>query len=171
MKTHLILLTCVAALASGCGTAPRDGSDQQTHYYALKRPVPASASGVTTVHAAPTAPAAQGPANTAHIVYFDFDDARLQPRYQQIVTSHGEFLRANRHRLVVLEGHTDERGGTEYNVGLAQRRAEQVRRALALMGVPDRQMEAVGLGEEKPASLLQTEEGYQLNRRVEFRYR
>ncbi|MNT76847.1 Peptidoglycan-associated lipoprotein precursor [compost metagenome] len=70
-----------------------------------------------------------------------------------------------------LDGHTDERGGTEYNIGLGQRRAETVRQALMRMGVADSQLEAVSFGKEKPASQLQTEEGHQLNRRVEFSYR
>ncbi len=168
MKSHLLLLAGAALLVSGCGTAPRDGSEQQAHYYAFRA---APASGVTTVHAGPSEAASTGPGNSSHIVYFAFDDDSLQPQYQKIVETHGEFLRANKDRQVVLEGHTDERGGTEYNLALGQRRAETVNRALRMMGVSSAQLEAVSFGEEKPASMSRTEQGYQLNRRVEFRYR
>ena len=70
-----------------------------------------------------------------------------------------------------LEGHTDSRGGREYNLALGQRRAEAVQRALTQLGVPAERLEAISWGMEKPASLANTEEGYQLNRRAEFSYR
>jgi peptidoglycan-associated lipoprotein len=72
---------------------------------------------------------------------------------------------------VALEGHTDERGGREYNLALGQRRAEAVRRALALLGVADSQMEAVSFGKEKPAVPGSDEAAWAKNRRVEIVYR
>ncbi|MCY1539182.1 Outer membrane protein P6 [compost metagenome] len=71
----------------------------------------------------------------------------------------------------MIEGHTDLRGGREYNLALGQRRAEAVQRMLTQMGVPGERIEAVSWGIEKPASLATTEEGHQLNRRAEFSYR
>ena len=81
------------------------------------------------------------------------------------------FLKANSGRRVALEGHTDERGGREYNLALGQRRAEAVRRALALLGVGDNQMEAVSFGKEKPAMPGSDEQAWAQNRRVEIVYR
>jgi len=72
---------------------------------------------------------------------------------------------------VALEGHTDERGGREYNLALGQRRAEAVRRALAVLGVSDNQMEAVSFGKEKPAVPGSDEAAWAKNRRVEIVYR
>ena len=72
---------------------------------------------------------------------------------------------------MVLEGHTDERGGREYNLALGQKRADAVRRALALMGVQETQMEAVSFGKEKPAVQGSGEEAWSQNRRVELAYR
>jgi len=72
---------------------------------------------------------------------------------------------------VSLEGNTDARGGSEYNLALDQKRAEAVRRALGLLGVTDSQVEAVSFGAEKPAANGADEASYAQNRRVEFSYR
>lgn len=167
MKTQLFLWTCVAAFASGCATQPQEGATQQVYYQAYKRQ---DAAVVRRVEPAP-APSVLGPMGVSGTVYFGFDQSTLQPQYLRIVEQHGEYLRQHTGRKVQLDGHTDERGGTEYNIGLGQRRAETVRQALMRMGVADSQLEAVSFGKEKPASQLQTEEGHQLNRRVEFSYR
>jgi len=71
---------------------------------------------------------------------------------------------------VTLEGNTDERGGREYNLALGQKRADAVRRALGLLGVPESQMEAVSFGKEKPAVQGSSEDAYAKNRRVELTY-
>ena len=74
-------------------------------------------------------------------------------------------------RKVTLEGHTDERGGREYNLALGQKRAEAVRSALGLLGVIDNQLEAVSFGKEKPAALGSDEAAMAKNRRAEISYR
>ncbi|MGJ4749044.1 OmpA family protein, partial [Leptospira sp. SA-E8] len=81
------------------------------------------------------------------------------------------YLASNTSLRVVVEGHTDERGGREYNLALGQRRAEAVRRALTLLGVADAQVEAVSFGEEKPAVAGSTEAAWSQNRRSEISYR
>jgi len=87
------------------------------------------------------------------------------------VEAHASYLRNRPQSKVVIEGHTDQRGGREYNLALGQRRADSVQRALTQLGVPAERIEAISWGLEKPASLETTEEGYQLNRRAEFSYR
>jgi len=79
-------------------------------------------------------------------------------------------LQANKQFKVQLEGHTDERGGREYNLALGQKRAETVRRALTLLGVSDAQLEAVSFGKEKPAASGPDEAAFAKNRRVEIKY-
>ena len=81
------------------------------------------------------------------------------------------FIKADPARKVTVEGHTDERGGREYNLALGQKRAEAVRRSLNLLGVSDSQVEAVSYGEEKPASVGHDESAYSQNRRAEISYR
>ena len=105
------------------------------------------------------------------IVYFDFDSFEVKGEYAATLEANARYLAANRTRRVNLEGHTDERGGREYNLALGQKRAEAVRRALALLGVPETQMEAVSFGEEKPAQTGFDESAFSKNRRVELTYR
>ena len=115
--------------------------------------------------------AGQAPANVARVVYFDFDSYAVRPEFNGLIDGHAKFLNGNSQRRVNLEGHTDERGGREYNLALGQKRAEAVRRALAVSGVSDSQMEAVSFGKEKPASQGSNEEAWAQNRRVELTYR
>ncbi len=111
------------------------------------------------------------PAGLERLVYFDFDSFDVRSDATPILEANARYLRANPNRKVNLEGHTDERGGREYNLALGQKRAESVRRALSLMGIPDSQMEPVSFGEEKPAAVGFDEGSYAQNRRVELVYR
>jgi peptidoglycan-associated lipoprotein len=112
-----------------------------------------------------------GPANAAKVIYFDYDSYAIKPEFQAAVDAHARFLNANKTRKMAIEGHTDERGGREYNLALGQKRSEAVRRALALLGVGEGQMEAVSFGKEKPANTNADEAGWALNRRAEINYR
>jgi peptidoglycan-associated lipoprotein len=128
-------------------------------------------SGVAPVVTDSAAGTAAGPANVARLIYFDYDSYVIKPEFQSMIDAHSRFLKANANRRVTLEGHTDERGGREYNLALGQRRAEAVRRALGLLGVADRQLEAVSFGKEKPANPGSDEAAWAQNRRVEIVYR
>ena len=105
------------------------------------------------------------------VVYFDFDSFAIRPEFQTVIESHAKYIRADKSRRVVIEGHTDERGGREYNLALGQKRSEAVRKALSLLGVPEGQLEAVSFGKEKPAMQGTTEAAMQKNRRAEISYR
>lgn len=104
------------------------------------------------------------------IIYFDYDRAEIKPEYVQIVAAHAKFLNGNAGRKVRLEGHSDERGSREYNIGLGERRAQAVRRALMLQGVTDPQITTVSYGEERPSVAGSDETAYSRNRRVELVY-
>jgi peptidoglycan-associated lipoprotein len=136
---------------------------------------PGSAGGqtnqVTPVVVDPAANLRAGPANVARVIYFDYDSYVIKPDSQPLVEAHARFLRANPGRQVAVEGHTDERGGREYNLALGQKRSEAVRRALSLLGVPDAQVEAVSFGKEKPAAPGSDEASWAQNRRAEIVYR
>ncbi|WP_066265422.1 peptidoglycan-associated lipoprotein Pal [Hydrogenophaga palleronii] len=114
---------------------------------------------------------AQQPNALTRIVYFDYDSFEVKGEFAATLEANARYLNANRSRRVNLEGHTDERGGREYNLALGQKRAEAVRRALSLLGVTDAQMEAVSFGEEKPAQVGFDEAAFSKNRRVELTYR
>ena len=127
-------------------------------------------STIAPVAIAPQPPAAPPPAG-ARIVYFDYDSFAIKPEFQDLIDTHARYLKADRNRKVSIEGHTDERGGREYNLALGQKRAEAVRRALGLLGVPDAQIEAVSFGKEKPAVQGTDEAAMARNRRAEISYR
>ncbi len=106
----------------------------------------------------------------SRLVYFDYDSFVIRPEFQAVIAAHARFLRAQPSRKVAVEGHTDERGGREYNLALGQKRAEAVRDALAILGVPSGQMEAVSFGKEKPVVAGDEEAALAKNRRTEIRY-
>ncbi|GAB2726200.1 peptidoglycan-associated lipoprotein Pal [Melaminivora jejuensis] len=128
-------------------------------------------SGVAPVDLTQAGQGDGGPVGVARIIYFDFDSYAVRPEYQSVLEGHARFLKAAPGRKVMIEGHTDERGGREYNLALGQKRAEAVRRSLALLGVTDVQMEAVSFGKEKPAVSGFNEDAYSQNRRAELSYR
>jgi peptidoglycan-associated lipoprotein len=105
-----------------------------------------------------------------NVVYFDYDSFALKPEARAVLERNAAHLQANKQFKVQLEGHTDDRGGREYNLALGQKRAETVRRALTLLGVSDAQVEAVSFGKEKPAASGADEATYAKNRRVEIKY-
>ena len=113
----------------------------------------------------------QQPDAMARTVYFDYDSFEVRAEYTTTLEANARYLKADDSRKLALEGHTDERGGREYNLALGQKRAEAVRRSLALLGVSDAQMEPVSFGEEKPAAFGFDEESFAKNRRVELTYR
>ncbi len=128
-------------------------------------------SRVAAVSADTAASQAAGPAGVARLIYFDYDSVAIKPEFQGLIEGHARFLRANTTRRIAIEGHTDERGGREYNLALGQRRAQAVRRALGLLGVADNQVEAVSFGKEKPAVAGSDENAWSKNRRAEITYR
>jgi peptidoglycan-associated lipoprotein len=105
-----------------------------------------------------------------NIVYFDYDQAEIRGEFSDMVAAHARNLGANPRLRVRLEGHSDERGSREYNIGLGERRAQAVRRALLLQGAGDDQITTVSYGEERPAVMGSDENAWSRNRRVEIVY-
>jgi peptidoglycan-associated lipoprotein len=105
------------------------------------------------------------------IVYFDFDSYVVKDDYRPVIEFNAKRLTTNKQRKVVVEGHTDERGGSEYNLALGQKRAEAVAKSLTLLGVADGQVEAVSFGKERPAVQGSDEAAWAKNRRAELKDR
>ena len=103
-------------------------------------------------------------------VYFDYDSFVVREDGKPVVANHSGYLTKNTGRKVLIQGNTDERGGTEYNLALGQKRAEAVRRAMGSLGVAEGQMEAVSLGEEKPKATGSNEAAWAENRRADIVY-
>jgi peptidoglycan-associated lipoprotein len=155
-----------ARAVGAAGVSGQAAADAASAAAAAKLAAAADASGAAAKAAATAALAAR-----ERIVYFDFDSFVIRPEARPTIEAHGRRLRADAKLHVALEGHTDDRGGREYNLGLGQKRADAVRKALSLLGVADGQMEAVSFGKEKPAVPGNTEAAMQENRRVEINYR
>jgi peptidoglycan-associated lipoprotein len=139
------------------GTAASQGSQAQ--------------SAVAPIKVDELAIAKAGPAQVARVVYFDFDSFVIKPEYQSVLAAHAKFMREHAAAKMAIAGHTDERGGREYNLALGQKRAEAVKKALSLLGVSESQLEAVSYGEEKPADNGNGEAAFAKNRRAELNYR
>jgi peptidoglycan-associated lipoprotein len=105
------------------------------------------------------------------LVFFDFDKSSIRQEFLMMLDAHSMFLVNNPNQNVVLEGHADERGTREYNLGLGENRAKQVATYLQLKGVSAAQIDVVSYGEEKPLSLGKTEANYAENRRVQIVYK
>ena len=182
-RVHFSLLSALTLSLTlvGCGSnvklndvAVEDRSGAPTA--ASPTPAPAAAPAAAGRAVAPveirsTDSAGAGPAGVARVIYFDYDSFTVRSEFQSAVDAHSRFLTSNKARKIAIEGHTDERGGREYNLALGQKRAEAVRRSMTLLGVAESQIEAVSLGEEKPAQTGSTEEAYARNRRAEVNYR
>jgi peptidoglycan-associated lipoprotein len=104
------------------------------------------------------------------IIYFDFDKSEIKQQYADIVTSAARNLTSNPNLKLKLEGNTDNRGTREYNIGLGERRAQAVRRALMLQGVAESQLSTTSFGAERPAVEGDDESAWSQNRRVELVY-
>src|SRR5579883_1693410 len=104
------------------------------------------------------------------IIYFDFDKSEIKPEFAEIIAAHARYLTAHPNLKMRLEGNTDERGTREYNIGLGERRAQAVRRALMLQGVAEAQLTTVSYGAERPAVQGDDESAWSQNRRVEMVY-
>lgn len=175
---HLLLALGVVVLMTGCGSAvkldsvpveDKSGTTiSQEGAEGLGSAV--GKGGVTSVDIGKSAQQAALPAGP-RIVYFDYDSFVIKQEFQSVIEAHARYIKADKSRKVAIEGHTDERGGREYNLALGQKRAEAVRSALGLLGVVDSQVEAVSFGKEKPAVQGGDEDAMAKNRRAEINYR
>jgi len=107
---------------------------------------------------------------STRVIHFDFDASEIRADYRDVVIAHGEYLAANPTVTVTVEGHTDERGSREYNIGLGERRANAVKRLMLAQGAFETQMVTVSYGEERPLSLGSDEASLAQNRRAEILY-
>ncbi len=105
----------------------------------------------------------------ARTIYFDFDSFVIKDEFKPAVDAHAKRLLSDPKKQLVIEGHTDERGGSEYNLALGQKRAEAVARSLSLLGVKAAQLESVSFGKERPTATGSDEGAWAQNRRAEIK--
>ena len=173
--THAVAFALLAVGLGGC-SKPKQVQPEAT----TQAPVDSGAqtsglgseTGPATAATAGTMSAAQQQALAAlqsrNIVYFEYDSSEIRADYVSVVGAHAAYLTKYPTARVRLEGHADERGSREYNIGLGERRAQTVRKALMLQGVTESQVTTVSYGEERPAVEGSDESAYAQNRRVEL---
>jgi peptidoglycan-associated lipoprotein len=175
----VLLMASVLTLSACSGKKVKPGAETGGEAIGSATSGAAQSSGVGTAGASTAAGEGSGgagalgpsgPLGSQRIIYFDFDSSDIRPEFVDVVAAHGRFLAGNASIRVRLEGHTDERGSREYNIGLGERRAQTVKRALALQGVQESQIATVSYGEERPAVTGSDENAYSKNRRVEIVY-
>lgn len=181
-KTIAVLLALL--VMSACSTVKLDEKapvEDRASKSVEKAPAPAPAAAPMTAQPAPAAidatpTKAADPLNDAtgmlakRSIYFDLDSYVIKDEFKSVIEAHAKYLVSRGDRKVILQGNTDERGGSEYNLALGQKRAEAVRKALSLAGVGEQQMEAVSFGKEKPKAMGSDESAWSQNRRTDIAY-
>jgi len=104
------------------------------------------------------------------VIYFDFDKSEVRSEYRPIVAAHAAYVSAHGSARVTLEGHADERGTREYNLGLGERRSNAVSGLLSAAGAMGSQLDSVSYGEERPVCRVSDDSCWSQNRRVEIVY-
>ena len=167
----LLLALASVALVAGCASTKLDKpaevekKDVQTTTTTQSTPD----TGKSTVATTDESSKVVAPITLDRVIYFDFDSYAVKDEFRPIVEAHANLLKANPSAKEVAEGHTDERGGSEYNLALGQKRAEAVVQQMKVLGVGDSQLEAVSYGKERPAVDGHDESAWAKNRRVEPR--
>jgi len=171
MHRAIVIVLVAAALSLG-GCASKRPKPAAESPGAADQGAQGAGAGGNYSRAGPDEEAAgpQGGRLAERIVYFDFDSSEIKGAGTDVVGAHAKYLAGNPATRVRLEGHTDERGSREYNIGLGERRAQAVRRALLLQGASDAQISTVSYGEERPAVAGHDEAAWAKNRRVEIVY-
>jgi peptidoglycan-associated lipoprotein len=178
---RLTLLSTVSAVAflSACGSGVKLDenagksapiTDASTSIATKGDPNATASANISPVVLAPKNDDALA-AGLTRVIYFDFDSFVVKDEFRSAVDGHAKLLTANKGKKVIVEGHTDERGGREYNLALGQKRAEAVQKSLTLLGVSAEQIEAVSFGEERAALSGSGEEAWAKNRRAEIKDR
>ena len=160
-KSATAILTASILLAA-CSTTPQKTNQAE--------PVPAPPNVASASGQASAAQSDGQIAKTlaAKSIYFDYDDYTLKPEYQTLLKADSDLLKSAKELSITVEGNADERGSHEYNLALGQKRAEAVRKALSIHGVPDTRMEAISYGKERPRSTCSEEKCWAENRRADI---
>jgi peptidoglycan-associated lipoprotein len=170
----LVVLMAVLLTAAGCraaATVPPDlaaatgEAGEAASAVAAVEPPDSDALGATPP---PPPPEEFEPVPRLADIYFDYDGYEIRAEDTRVLDENAKWLRANPDTLVLIEGHTDERGTSEYNLGLGDRRAAAAMRYLLAQGVPAARMVAISYGEERPLCTDATQACWARNRRAHF---
>ncbi|WP_370538386.1 peptidoglycan-associated lipoprotein Pal [Ideonella sp.] len=171
-RAGLGAMLAATLLAAGCASSVKlDDTPVETRAPKAVDSQPATQSSQSGVNTVDLNKNDLGASAVGKVVYFDFDSFVVKEEFRSVLEGNAKMLNASKQRKLTIEGHTDERGGREYNLALGQKRAEAVQKSLALLGVADGQMESVSYGEERPAVQGSDEAAWAKNRRAELKDR
>jgi len=180
----LLVSALFAALLAGCASTPTPESsapvEDRTASTAAGSGAGASTSpgsgsnigGTATQGSGQGSAALRDPNNilSRRSIYFDYDSDQVKDQYRPLVEAHARYLQGNRSARMTIQGNTDERGSREYNIALAQRRADSAKRMMQLLGAGETQIETVSFGKEKPKNPGHDETAWAENRRDDIVY-
>ncbi|MGD9163811.1 MAG: peptidoglycan-associated lipoprotein Pal [Chromatiales bacterium] len=171
LLTLWVSLILSIGLLAGCGSTPDSQSGADVSEQSMGATYDASTAAASAGEAWQGDPLENPNSMLAsRVIYFDFDQSTVRSDYLDVISAHSDYLAANPQVVVRLEGHADERGTREYNLGLGENRANSVRSLMMAQGVADNQIMVVSYGEERAAAYEHNEEAWALNRRVELVY-
>lgn len=174
LHRHLLTAIAVASLAA-CSSVKLDETPVETrtggavvagNQNAARDAANSSQTRVASVDVTNTN--AQAMSNLPRIVYFDYDSYVVKDEFRPVIEVNAKALSSDKKRRMAVEGHTDDRGSSEYNLALGQRRAESVVKSLTLLGAEASQLEPVSFGKERPAVQGENESAWAKNRRAEL---
>jgi peptidoglycan-associated lipoprotein len=170
---HSVAVALVVAAFAGCSsTGGNKGEDVAVEDLSVESGGGAVATGVGSGYGDLSVESLSDPNSplSQRVIYFEFDSSEVASQDRPLVEAHAAFLAANPEIKVAVEGHADERGAREYNIGLGEQRSQSVRRMMEFQGVSPTQISTVSFGEEKPAVEGHDESAWSMNRRVELVY-
>ncbi len=180
-----ILISALSAtgllLAAGCQTTPEEQKPGAAAVEDRSKPAAAKPGAdarsverakIAAIDVTATASALKDPGNilSRRQIFFDYDKFDIKDEYRPLIEAHAKYLRENPNAKMLIQGNADERGSREYNIALGQRRSDNVRKMLTLLGARDAQLESVSLGEEKPMCAESNEQCWSKNRRGDMLY-
>ena len=166
MKKLAVVLASL--LIAACASTPKPVPPQESQPTDKNASSLVSTASISTAEMESRKLAAEMQELQQRSIYFDFDKAVIKSEYQDVVLKQAEFIKTHKNDVVTLEGNCDERGSTEYNLALGDRRANAARKSLELLGVPASQIKTISLGEEKPRLTCHEEKCWKENRRDDF---
>lgn len=163
-----IVVVVISVLIAACSSVQK--SDSQTTSGASDKSVTGTSStnSLTAAEIESRKLAAEVQGLQQQSVYFDLDKSDIKPEYRSVILKQAEFIKAHKHDVVTVQGNTDERGSSEYNLALGERRANAARKSLELLDVPAVQIKTASFGLEKPRLLCHEEKCWKENRRDDF---
>jgi len=168
MKANLAMVAIVSLAITACSTAPKVSEAPARKQETVTATPAVETPAISAAEIESKKLAAQLQEMQKQSVYFDFDKFSIKPEYKEVILKQAEFIKAHGNIVVTLEGNADERGSSEYNLALGERRANSVRTSLNILGVADHQIKTVSMGEEHPRLTCHEEKCWQENRRADF---